>query len=250
MKYGLGLFAQATLARWILFSLLFFLLHYFVILPSIFFFNPLALFPFHITSYQILCPKQLQGVADPKKAAELILSSTGLADDAFRLGNTKARFMFSNSSFGFFVINSRCCYRRVFSLHNWDCDFISNDDLYYRCFYVVAIIKIIQCFLVDWSNWSLSSKLIKSQINIHWDSNQCGLLCFDYIILYKIYCSKHQQSHFYVAFERQLQQLSNKNVCWKQKENTPKTIRHLDSTCVHCIIQNCTSLLWFLFCAK
>lgn len=42
------------------------------------------------TSYQILCPKALVGISDAKKAAGIILDSTGLADDAFRLGNTKA----------------------------------------------------------------------------------------------------------------------------------------------------------------
>lgn len=41
-------------------------------------------------SYQILCPKQIAGVADPKKVAGTILDSTGLAEDLFRLGNTKA----------------------------------------------------------------------------------------------------------------------------------------------------------------
>lgn len=55
-----------------------------------------AVVPFSLhTSYQILCPKQLQGVSDPKKAADIILQTTGLADDAFRLGATKARFPFS-----------------------------------------------------------------------------------------------------------------------------------------------------------
>lgn len=32
----------------------------------------------------------MQGVSDPKKAAGIILQATGLADDAFRLGATKA----------------------------------------------------------------------------------------------------------------------------------------------------------------
>lgn len=53
-------------------------------------------FPIQIahTSYQILCPKLLVGVADPKKCAAHILGETGLADDTFRLGNTKARSIF------------------------------------------------------------------------------------------------------------------------------------------------------------
>lgn len=58
---------------------------------------PLALFPFPTeitTSYQIICPKLLVGVADPKKCAAVILEQTGLADDTFRLGNTKARIEF------------------------------------------------------------------------------------------------------------------------------------------------------------
>jgi myosin heavy chain 6/7 len=42
--------------------------------------------------YQILCPKQIAGVADPKKVAAILLESTGLAEDLFRLGNTKVFF--------------------------------------------------------------------------------------------------------------------------------------------------------------
>lgn len=41
-------------------------------------------------SYQILCPQKLKGVADPKKCAGFILESTPLAEDNYRLGNTKA----------------------------------------------------------------------------------------------------------------------------------------------------------------
>lgn len=41
-------------------------------------------------SYQILCPQKLKGVADPKKCANFILESTPLAEDNYRLGNTKA----------------------------------------------------------------------------------------------------------------------------------------------------------------
>lgn len=68
-----------------------------------------AIVPFSLhTSYQILCPKQLQGVADPKKCADIILQTTGLADDAFRLGATKARFQFSRIFF-FVLQQSRCC---------------------------------------------------------------------------------------------------------------------------------------------
>lgn len=42
-------------------------------------------------SYQILCPKAIKDVADPKKVAAIILESTDLPEDNYRLGNTKAR---------------------------------------------------------------------------------------------------------------------------------------------------------------
>jgi len=42
--------------------------------------------------YQILCPKLIQDVADPKKVAAIILETTGLSDDTFRLGATKVFF--------------------------------------------------------------------------------------------------------------------------------------------------------------
>lgn len=41
-------------------------------------------------SYQILSPKELVGVGDPKKCAQIILDATSLDPDMFRLGNTKA----------------------------------------------------------------------------------------------------------------------------------------------------------------
>lgn len=68
----------------------------------------------HTISYQILCPKLLVGVADPKKCAGIILGETGLADDLFRLGNTKARRIFtfySNLSNGKTL---RCRYKIYF----------------------------------------------------------------------------------------------------------------------------------------
>lgn len=63
--------------------------------------NSLPLFPFPNTSYQILCPKLIQGVDDPKKVAAIILEQTGLADDTFRLGATKARFPFKSFFYQF-----------------------------------------------------------------------------------------------------------------------------------------------------
>lgn len=41
-------------------------------------------------SYLILNPGGVAGVADLKKAAEVILLSTGLDPDTYRIGNTKA----------------------------------------------------------------------------------------------------------------------------------------------------------------
>lgn len=44
------------------------------------------------------------GVSDPKKCAGIILGETGLADDTFRLGNTKARNQyFKHYIFDFFI---------------------------------------------------------------------------------------------------------------------------------------------------
>lgn len=42
-------------------------------------------------SYLILNPGGVAGVADLKKAAEIILVSTGLEAETYRIGNTKAR---------------------------------------------------------------------------------------------------------------------------------------------------------------
>ena len=71
--------------------------------------------PFPNTSYQILCPKLIQGVSDPKKVAGIILEQTGLADDTFRLGNTKARLF---TLFWFFlyyrIACASCCYIMMF----------------------------------------------------------------------------------------------------------------------------------------
>lgn len=61
-------------------------------LPKIIPFYPANPLP-SIFSYQILCPKLIQGVPDPKKCAQIILESTALPEDNYRLGNTKARFI-------------------------------------------------------------------------------------------------------------------------------------------------------------
>lgn len=90
MKYGLGSCSNHQCG-------LDFLLFYFKLF--LFLNVPLALAPFLQISYQILCPKQLKEVSDPKKAAGVILESTGLPDDAFRLGNTKARVLYINLFF-------------------------------------------------------------------------------------------------------------------------------------------------------
>lgn len=45
-------------------------------------------------SYQILCPKLIQGITDPKKCTDVILQQTGLTEETFRLGLTKAGFQF------------------------------------------------------------------------------------------------------------------------------------------------------------
>lgn len=73
--------------------------------------------PFPNISYQILCPKQLQGVNDPKKCADLILQSTGLADDAFRLGNTKAWFQYHLVEIRAQLLHKKSSYNRA-------CEFI------------------------------------------------------------------------------------------------------------------------------
>lgn len=46
--------------------------------------------PKHHLSYLILNPGGVAGVTDLKKAAEVILISTGLDPETYRIGNTKA----------------------------------------------------------------------------------------------------------------------------------------------------------------
>lgn len=46
-------------------------------------------------SYQILNPKGIKGIEDPKKCTKILIESTELAEDQYRLGNTKARYIFS-----------------------------------------------------------------------------------------------------------------------------------------------------------
>lgn len=41
-------------------------------------------------SYQILAPSQIKDLTDPQKIAGILLATTGLDEDLFRLGNTKA----------------------------------------------------------------------------------------------------------------------------------------------------------------
>lgn len=43
-------------------------------------------------SYQILNPKGIVGMEDPKKCTKILIESTGLNEDLYRLGNTKAWF--------------------------------------------------------------------------------------------------------------------------------------------------------------
>lgn len=45
-------------------------------------------------SYQILNPKGIKGIEDPKKCTKILIESTELAEDQYRLGNTKARNLF------------------------------------------------------------------------------------------------------------------------------------------------------------
>lgn len=45
-------------------------------------------------SYQILNPKGIKGIEDPKKCTKILIESTELAEDQYRLGNTKARNIF------------------------------------------------------------------------------------------------------------------------------------------------------------
>lgn len=41
-------------------------------------------------SYKILCSKAVEAEPDLKKAAQLILETTGLDPESYRIGNTKA----------------------------------------------------------------------------------------------------------------------------------------------------------------
>lgn len=44
----------------------------------------------HFDSYQILNPKGIVGIEDPKKCTKILIESTELDPDQYRLGNTKA----------------------------------------------------------------------------------------------------------------------------------------------------------------
>lgn len=73
-------------------------------------FYPLPFTPSPNFSYQILCPQKLKGVADPKKCAGFILESTPLAEDNYRLGNTKAWWTFiTHSLVDFFFVDFFFC---------------------------------------------------------------------------------------------------------------------------------------------
>lgn len=43
-----------------------------------------------LCSYQILNPRGIKGIDDPKKCTKILVESTELNDDQYRLGNTKA----------------------------------------------------------------------------------------------------------------------------------------------------------------
>ncbi len=43
-----------------------------------------------ISSYKILAPKAVEGIADPKKVCLVVLEQIGLDAELYRLGNTKA----------------------------------------------------------------------------------------------------------------------------------------------------------------
>lgn len=53
---------------------------------------------FPTRSYQILNPKDISGMDDPKKCSKILIESTELDPDLYRLGHTKAwtRFFFDN----------------------------------------------------------------------------------------------------------------------------------------------------------
>lgn len=44
--------------------------------------------------YQILNPKDISGMEDPKKCSKILIESTALDPDLYRLGHTKAWFLF------------------------------------------------------------------------------------------------------------------------------------------------------------
>lgn len=48
----------------------------------------------YTNSYQILNPRGIKGLDDPKKATKILIESTSLDEDQYRLGNTKARIKF------------------------------------------------------------------------------------------------------------------------------------------------------------
>lgn len=56
----------------------------------------LYIMTYHISSYQILAPKQMQEEKDVKKAAAVCLEVIGLDAELYRLGNTKARTVVPN----------------------------------------------------------------------------------------------------------------------------------------------------------
>lgn len=48
-------------------------------------------YEWYINRYQILNPRGIKGVEDPKKASKILIESTELDEDLYRLGHTKAR---------------------------------------------------------------------------------------------------------------------------------------------------------------
>lgn len=57
-------------------------------------------------SYQILNPKGIKGVDDTKKSSKILLESTELDQDQYRLGNTKA--CYHNKSFSLLHCTFQC----------------------------------------------------------------------------------------------------------------------------------------------
>lgn len=53
----------------------------------------------HIYSYQILNPKDISGMEDPKKCSKILIESTALDPDLYRLGHTKARVSLKKKKF-------------------------------------------------------------------------------------------------------------------------------------------------------